>query len=290
MQNSKTAKQQNDSNFDTKVVQHFGKQWHNFTGQHRPYDDLKKEFDGYFSIFPWDKLPANAEGFDAGCGNGRWAEFVLNNSKVGHLNCIEPSSAIEVAKDKLRHFTNVTFINTTIGNMPISNCSQDFGYCLGVLHYIPDAQPAMQKCVDKLKPGAPFLVYMYYNFENRPLWFKCIWKLSDLLRKCICHLPHFLKTTVTNIIATLIYWPLSQLAAIFEKLHLPYKNIPLSAHRHGSFYDMRNCALDRFGPCLEKRFSKADIVQLMTQCGLENIEFSNNPDTNWVAIGYKSKK
>ena len=30
-------------------------------------------FDKYFAVFPWDRLPADAQGFDAGCGSGRWA-------------------------------------------------------------------------------------------------------------------------------------------------------------------------------------------------------------------------
>jgi 2-polyprenyl-3-methyl-5-hydroxy-6-metoxy-1,4-benzoquinol methylase len=43
----------------------------------------------------------------------------------------------------------------------------DFGYSLGVLHHIPDAQKALSDCVKKLKLGAPFLVYLYYSFDNR---------------------------------------------------------------------------------------------------------------------------
>ena len=31
-----------------------------------------------------------------GCGSGRWASLVA--PRVGHLNCIDPSSAIDVAK------------------------------------------------------------------------------------------------------------------------------------------------------------------------------------------------
>ena len=68
---------QQSANLDKNVVEHFGKEWHAFTNNERPFDDLKKEFDGYFSIFPWEKLPENAEGFDAGCGSGRWAELIL---------------------------------------------------------------------------------------------------------------------------------------------------------------------------------------------------------------------
>ena len=45
--------------------------------------------------------------------------------------------------------------------MKIKENSMDFGYSLGVLHHIPDTKEALQKCVSKLKPGAPFLVYLY---------------------------------------------------------------------------------------------------------------------------------
>lgn len=171
--------------------------------------------------------------------------------------------------------------------MPIEDNSQDFGYSLGVLHHIPNTLQSMQYCVNKLKPGAPFLVYLYYNFENRPWWFRMIWKCSDLLRRLICRLPHPIKIFCTNLIALFVYWPLAKIAYIFEKLHLSYKNIPLSAYRNGSFYNMKNCALDRFGTCLEKRFSKKEITDMMTTCGLENISFSDDPDINWRAIGYK---
>jgi len=53
-------------------------------------------FKQYFAIFPWYILPASAEGFDMGCGSGRWAKFVA--PKVFRLNCIDPSKAIHVAK------------------------------------------------------------------------------------------------------------------------------------------------------------------------------------------------
>jgi len=274
-------------NANQEVIRHFGKEWSSFDNINRPWDDLQKEFNGYFSIFPWNKLSKDSEGFDAGCGSGRWAKLFLERLNVKKLNCIDPSSAIDVAKNQLKGFTNVEFFIRLIDDMPLKDNSQDFGYCLGVLHHIPDTEGAMRKCVDKLKSGAPFLVYMYYNFENRPWWFRGIWRISDLMRRCICHLPHKLKILVTNLIAMFVYWPLARFALILEKLHLPYKNVLLSAYRYGAFYNMKNCALDRFGTCLEKRYSKSDIVCLMTKCGLKDISFSDDPDVNWVAIGYK---
>jgi hypothetical protein len=50
---------------------------------------------------------------------------------------------------------------------------------------------------------------------------------------------------------------------------------------------MKNDALDRFGTKIEKRFSKSEISEMLSEAGLINIEFSPNPPF-WVAIGYKS--
>ena len=53
----------------------------------------------------------------------------------------------------------------------IKENSQDFGYCLGVLHHTPDPQKGLISCVSKLKKGSPFLLYLYYRFHNRHKWY-----------------------------------------------------------------------------------------------------------------------
>ena len=57
---------------------------------------LIKSLEAIFSLFPMNKLSKSSEGFDMGCGSGRWAEFIAPH--VGLLNCIDPSKAIKVAK------------------------------------------------------------------------------------------------------------------------------------------------------------------------------------------------
>ncbi len=65
-------------------------------------------FDNYFNIFPWETLPAGAEGFDLGCGSGRWAKLVA--PRVGELPLIDPSSdALAVAKRNLKEANNCHF-------------------------------------------------------------------------------------------------------------------------------------------------------------------------------------
>jgi len=87
---------------------------------------------------------------------------------------LDPSGAIEVAKQNLKVHSNVSFHQSDVDNMPIQDDSMDFGYSLGVLHHIPDTGSALRCCVKKLKIGAIFFVYLYYRFDNRPFWFKTI--------------------------------------------------------------------------------------------------------------------
>ena len=65
------------------------------------YQEAIKYFDDYFCIFPWTIINENSEGFDMGCGTGRWARLICN--RVKKLNCIEPSMAFNVAKENLKN-------------------------------------------------------------------------------------------------------------------------------------------------------------------------------------------
>ncbi len=273
-------------NKDDKVIEDFGEEWNFFDNKTVDKLELYNTFQQYFSSFPWDKLPKNAEGFDMGCGSGRWAQFVAPKVKV--LNCIEPSSAINIAKDNLKRFTNVNFLQETTESCTIPDLSQDFGYCLGVLHHIPDTERALRDCSRLLKKGAPFLLYLYYNFENRPFWFKVVWTNSNLFRKFISRQNIKVKIFMSYILALLFYYPLSSLSKIIEKIGLNVENIPLSFYRNKSFYVMRNDALDRFGTKLEQRFSKNEIINMLERSGFENIIFSTSAPY-WCCVSHKKK-
>ena len=95
------------SNFDPKTIASFGDEWTRFDQQAMPEEEARAVFNDYFRVFPWERLTAQAEGFDMGCGSGRWAKWVL--PKVGRLHCIDSSDAIEVARRNLAGSTNALF-------------------------------------------------------------------------------------------------------------------------------------------------------------------------------------
>ena len=160
-------KRTDPTNLDGKTVEGFGDEWERFDQSGLPAAEHVRLFDSYFSVFPWDTLPENSEGFDLGCGSGRWAKLAA--PRVGKLHCIDPSSALEVARRNLAKNPNCEFHIASVDVIPVDDASMDFGYSLGVLHHVPDTQAAISACVEKLKVGAPFLVYLYYAFDNRPL-------------------------------------------------------------------------------------------------------------------------
>ena len=271
-------------NLDTDTVNSFGDEWSRFDQSELLTEEAQRIFDEYFAVFPWDKLPKNACGFDMGCGSGRWAKLMA--PLVGHLHCIDPSSALEVAKLKLSSETNVTFHRASVDDCLLPPNSQDFGYSLGVLHHVPDTAKAIQSCVALLKPGAPFQVYLYYAFDNRSPLFKLTWSCSDLLRRAICKLPSTLKHLVTDILAVLVYFPLARFSLLAERLGMAVASIPLSYYRSHSFYTMRTDSRDRFGTPLEQRFTRKEIASMMDTAGLGEVRFSDLAPY-WCAVGIK---
>lgn len=273
------------TNIDNKVVAGFGDEWSRFDQTSLSAEELDRMFDNYFNIFDWERLPSGAVGFDLGCGSGRWAKLVA--PRVGKLYLFDPSEdALDVARRNLSGADNCEFALARAGDIPLDDASCDFGYSLGVLHHIPDTEAGLRECVSKLKTGAPFLLYLYYSFDNRPAWFRVIWQMSNVVRRVICRLPHSLRYPLSQVMAAFVYFPFARTALLLEKLGADVAAFPLSQYRKNSFYVMRNDALDRFGTRLEKRFSRDEIRAMMERAGLKNIKFSTT--SFWTAIGYKS--
>ncbi len=273
------------SNQDYDTVKSFGDEWSRIDQSSLSESEKNKIFYDYFSIFPFNLIDHNSVGFDMGCGSGRWATLIA--PLVKNLTCIDASSdAIEVAQENLKLFNNITYQVSSVDKTNLDVESFDFGYSLGVLHHLPNTYSAITSCSLLLKKGAPFLLYLYYSFDNKPIWYKAIWKMSESIRYLVNKLPSALKFTVTNLLAIMVYFPLSKIALFFEKMSFNVDSFPLSYYKDKSFYTMRTDSRDRFGTPLEKRFSKAEIKKMMKDSGFENIIFSKLKPY-WVVVGIK---
>lgn len=273
------------SNRHESTVAGFGDEWTTFDQVSLDEGELDELFARYFAIFPWNLLPGDAVGVDVGCGSGRWARRVA--PRVGNLHLIDPShAALTVARRNLAAHSNCTFHEADVGDLPLPPASADFVYSLGVLHHVPDTAAAIRACAGLLRPGAPLLVYLYYAFDNRPGWYRRLWRASDLLRQGLARSPHAVKLLVTSLVAAGVYWPLARLARLGSRV-APGKaaNLPLAFYADRSFYTMRTDAYDRFGTRLEQRFTRAQIEGMLLDAGLERVRFSDEAPY-WCAVAF----
>lgn len=273
------------TNVDRKVARGFGDEWSTFRQDEDSLslDERRAIFDSYFRIFPWHLLPKESVGLDAGCGSGRWSMLV--SPRVGHLHLLDASAAaLAVARANLHGVSNLTFHECSVGDIPLPDGSLDFVFSLGVLHHVPDTEGAVRAIAAKLKPGAPFLLYLYYALDNRPAWYRTLWKVSDFFRVVVSRQPHPVRLAVSGLFAALVYWPLARAAALLSAADVSTAALPLVYYSDKSFYVMRTDAYDRFCTRLEKRFTRAEIERMMRGAGLEQIRFSDSAPY-WCAVG-----
>src|SRR5262245_17984551 len=101
------------------------------------------------------------------------------------------------------------------------------------------------------------------------MWFRMIWRSSDLVRRGISRCPFWLRYVLSQIIAATVYFPLARFSLFLEHLGLRVDGIPPSWYRRRSFNTIRTDALDRFGTQLEKRFTTREILHMIKEAGLE---------------------
>ena len=271
-------------NIDASVVHDFGEEWKKFSVHtDESVRELRKE---YFDIIDESIVNKNTYMIDIGCGSGRWTDYFVD--KAGFIEAIDPSDAVYAADQMLGKKENVRVTKASVDTIPWDDNTFDFGMSIGVLHHIPNTKQALIDCVKKIKPGGYFYVYLYYRFDDRGFVFKSIFYLSNLLRLIISRMPQVLKKFTCDVLAVLLYWPLSRFAGLLHKmkLHKLAKKIPLEPYYNKPFYNLRNDCLDRFGTKLEQRFLRSEIEEMMTEAGLMDIRFGEK-SAYWHAVGKK---
>ncbi len=275
-----------ESNIDLKTVNSFGEEWNSF----HAFDKKDLDYTGaiYFDIVTQEMLNQDSVVIDIGCGSGRWIKYL--DGRFKKMVGLDPSEAIYAADKLIGKNEKVELVRSSTDHIPFPEGSFDFAYSLGVLHHIPDTEKALKDSVRMVRSGGWFLVYLYYNLDNRPFYFKALYWLSNLLRRGISKLSNRPKKFICDILAVLFYMPFVLLCRFLRFLGVPEKvrfHIPLQAYERQSFYIIRNDSLDRFGTPLEQRFSRKEIREMMERAGLTEISFSEKLPF-WHAVGKKS--
>lgn len=275
-------------NVHPQTVEGFGREWSRFdqAALDLPATEARTLFEQYFSLIDLGGLGRETRALDVGCGSGRWAVHLA--PLVGSLALVDASeAALAVARRNLLTQTNCSFHLASVDSLPVDDGSMDLVYSLGVLHHVPDTLAGITACVRKLKVGGQLLVYLYYRFDDRPVWFRMIWYVSDLIRRTVSILPFAARRVLADVVACALYWPTARVCALLEKRGVAVAAVPLSFYRDKSLYTMRTDALDRFGTKLERRFTRAEIQRMLEDAGLDDIRFREG-EPYWCAVGTRA--
>jgi SAM-dependent methyltransferase len=259
-----------DENIDQGVIDSFGHEWATFDyGENETAEALNAQFDAYCAPIDLSHFdPKNSIAADFGAGSGRWAARLLPYFSL--VYALEPSGgASKVLQNKFSDEAKIKVLQETVGANSIPLESLDLAMSLGVLHHIPDTGLAIKDVSLRIKSGGMFLCYLYYNLENKPFFYKLIFKAVNAVRQVISLLPQRIKRIVCSSIAAIIYWPLARFSKLMNKIGMNTSNIPLHHYANMPFVMLANDALDRFGTSLEQRFSKAEITEMLALAGFD---------------------
>ena len=254
-----------DENVDQGVIDSFGYEWATFDyGETDTSEALDAQFGVYCTPIDLNQFdPKKSIAGDFGAGSGRWASRLIPYFSL--IYALEPSDgASRVLKNKFASESKIVVLQETVGANSIPLASLDLAMSLGVLHHIPDTSLAIKDVSSRIKPGGIFLCYLYYNLENKPTFYRLIFKGVNSLRHVISVLPQRIKQLVTSSIAALIYWPLARFSKVLRMFGMNTSNIPLHHYADMPFVMLANDALDRFGTSLEQRFSEDEITEMLS--------------------------
>jgi 2-polyprenyl-3-methyl-5-hydroxy-6-metoxy-1,4-benzoquinol methylase len=265
------------------VVEGFDYEWAKFKRVRT--EEQKRIFDLYFDLVPAAAFDRDALVLDAGSGAGRWA--VEAASRGPRIVATDLGASIEVAGANTDP-ERVACVQADLHDLPFKEGAFDWAYSLGVLHHVDDPPEALRQVVRCVRAGGMVLLYVYYALDNRGTVYRALHVPVSTARMVVSRLPRPLAMLFSSLAAAVLYWPLARSARVLESigLHTMAASLPLSAYRQSSFESMRNDSLDRFGTRLERRFTRSEVVGLMTSAGLQKVRVAESLPF-WHAVAYR---
>jgi len=92
---------------------------------------------------------------DAGCGNGRYANKLLNK---GYINI----SAVDIFENNL---ANINFIKASVDKLPFKDNEFVFIYSLSVIHYLDNVESGISELKRVINPGGVLVLSVFNRFS-----------------------------------------------------------------------------------------------------------------------------
>jgi uncharacterized protein YbaR (Trm112 family) len=265
------------------VVSSFDDEWRRFSLVGG--DELEQMFRQYFDLIDADAFRSTAVVLDAGCGAGRWAYEVARRGP--RVVAVDLGFSVEVAARNTAALGRVACVQADLLDLPLVP-EIDWAYSLGVIHHVDRPLDTLRRVVSTTKAGAKTLLYVYYALDQRGPLFRALFGAVDFARRVTSRAPRPLTRLFSDLVALGVYWPLARLSLALERAGSAKAAaaVPLSWYAHRSFRVMRNDSLDRFGTTLERRYTRAETIELLRSAGLDAPVISSEPPY-WHGVGVR---
>lgn len=266
------------------IVRGFDLEWSLFRQVGTP--ELREVFALYFDLVPDQAFAPDRIVLDAGCGAGRWSCEVA--ARGPRVVAVDLGFSVEIAQQNAAGSDRIACVQADLRRLPLAPRSMDWSYSLGVLHHVEPAEEALAQIVAATRVAGMVLLYLYYALDYRAPAYRSLFGVVDLARRATSRSPRPLTVAFAAIAAVTIYWPLARVSRLANGLgrRRLADALPLSFYRERSLALMFNDSLDRFGSMIERRYTQAQVTDLMRNAGLEAVRFSPAPPY-WHALGMR---
>lgn len=222
---------------------------------------------------------------DAGCGNGRFAVYA---AKYGaEVWALDLGQAVEVAAQNTQDAGKAQVVQADLHRPPFAPESFDFIYSLGVLHHLPDPEPAFRSLLRYLKPEGEIQIYLYGEPEGQPIK-NALLALVTGVRQITTRLPHSFVYALAFPAAcgafAFFVWPYRLLKKIGLKRIA--EKLPMKQYSSLPFRVCINDQFDRFSAPIENRYTKQEVFAWLERAGLKDQRV--NSFYGWVGNGRKT--
>ncbi len=249
----------------------FGEQWTSYQKQ-EGYFVSEEMLEDYFGPLLELSDFRGKSVCEVGSGNGRFIKLL---SRYAASVCgIEPSDAVDVARDYVKDADNVRFVNQSIYDI---NLGETFDYvlCLGVLHHLPEPVEAVKKIHQLTKPGGRAVIWVYGKEGNR--LYLCV---SRILRFFTVRIPH----RALDLLSKVLTYPLKWYIALCRKAALPMRDYMVNVLGNYDDYTLTLTIYDQLNPSIAEYWSREEYEAILRDGGFSEFELYHRHEYSWTAL------
>src|SRR6185295_17048420 len=199
---------------------------------------------------------------------------------------IDLGPAVEVASRNTASVGQAQVVQADLHKPPFALESFDFIYSIGVLHHLPDPEPAFRNLLRFLKPGGEIQIYLYWKPERQPIKSLLLSGVTAA-RQVTTRMPHsavYALAYPSAMAAFLLFvWPYRMMKQVGLKSLA--EDLPMKQYASFPFRVCVNDQLDRFSAPIENRYTRQDVADWLNRAQLEKTKV--NAAYGWIGTGRK---